>query len=263
VIRSLRPSWHYSPGPVGSTAAAQVTAVVACGVAGLVVGSFLNVVAYRLPRHMSVVEPPSHCPSCDAQLRVIDLFPVLSWLWLRGRCRRCGARISWRYPAVELATGILCASVAAALGSILPLPSIALVLVCVLGASVTDADGAMVPTAFALVGALGVISLVPVALISGHADRLAWAALGALLSLLGGLVGDRDHHTRRWVRISLLAGLGWTAGWLWPGGGAFVAAWIVVAAAATGLGAARRAPLAMLAAGSVVAVLASALINRP
>ncbi|MDA8312083.1 MAG: prepilin peptidase [Actinomycetota bacterium] len=248
---------------MGSTEASQVTAILASGVTGLVVGSFLNVVAYRLPRSMSVVEPPSHCPSCDAQLTVVDLVPVLSWLWLRGRCRHCGAHISWRYPVVELATGVLCAAAAASLGSVLPLPSIAVVLVCALGASITDADDATVPGAFAVVGALAAVSLVPIALIGGHADRLAWAGLGALLASLGGLVGDRAGEARRWVRIALLACLAWTAGWLWPGGGAFVAAWIVVATAATGLGTVRRAPFAMLAAGSVVAVFASALINRP
>lgn len=248
---------------MGSAGASQITAIITSGVAGLVVGSFLNVVVYRLPRQLSVVEPPSHCPACGAQLTVIDLVPVLSWVWLRGRCRHCGVHISWRYPLVELATGVLCAAAAGTLGSVLALPSVAVVLVCALGASIVDADGATVPTAFALASSVAVSSLIPIALVSGHADRLAWAALGALLGSVGAFVGDRASGNQRWVRIAVLAGLAWTAGWLWAGGGAFVAAWIVVATAATGLGAARRAPFAMLAAGSVVAVLAAALINRP
>lgn len=77
---------------------------VACGLFGLVIGSFLNVVVWRVPRKESVVRPPSHCPSCDTPIAPRDNVPVLSWLLLRGRCRHCGARISIRYPLVELAT---------------------------------------------------------------------------------------------------------------------------------------------------------------
>jgi leader peptidase (prepilin peptidase)/N-methyltransferase len=85
--------------------------VIVAFVAGLLVGSFLNVVAYRLPRGASLVHPGSHCPGCDAPIAPYDNVPVLSWLLLRGRCRRCGAGISARYPLVELATGCLYALV--------------------------------------------------------------------------------------------------------------------------------------------------------
>lgn len=74
---------------------------------GLLIGSFLNVCVYRLPRGESVVSPPSHCPRCGARLRWYDLIPVWSYLALRGRCRACGETISWRYPLVELATAAL------------------------------------------------------------------------------------------------------------------------------------------------------------
>ena len=74
---------------------------------GLLVGSFLNVVSHRLPRDLSIVSPPSHCPGCGARIAATDNVPVLSWLLLRGRCRHCKTRISLRYPAVELANGIL------------------------------------------------------------------------------------------------------------------------------------------------------------
>jgi leader peptidase (prepilin peptidase)/N-methyltransferase len=69
---------------------------------GACLGSFLNVVAWRLPRQESVVHPRSHCPHCGSQLRWFENLPVLSWLLLRGRCGHCGAPISLRYPAVEL-----------------------------------------------------------------------------------------------------------------------------------------------------------------
>jgi leader peptidase (prepilin peptidase)/N-methyltransferase len=95
-----------------------VTAVltVFCGLLGLAIGSFLNVVIWRVPRGESVVRPPSHCPSCDTEIAPRDNVPVVSWLLLRGRCRSCQAKISTRYPLVELATGVLFAVLAAHFG---------------------------------------------------------------------------------------------------------------------------------------------------
>ena len=83
---------------------------------GLIIGSFLNVVAYRLPRGESIVHPPSHCPGCDTPIRPWDNVPLLSWIFLRGRCRSCSTRISPRYPLVELATGALFAALAVVKG---------------------------------------------------------------------------------------------------------------------------------------------------
>jgi leader peptidase (prepilin peptidase) / N-methyltransferase len=83
---------------------------------GLIIGSFLNVVAYRLPRGESIVKPRSRCTSCGTEVRARDNVPLVSWLVLRGRCRHCDAQISARYPAVELATGLVFALVALARG---------------------------------------------------------------------------------------------------------------------------------------------------
>ena len=74
---------------------------------GIVVGSFLNVCIYRLPERESIVKVPSHCMSCGAQLRWFDLIPLFSWLFLRGRCRRCKAEISVQYPIIEGLNGFL------------------------------------------------------------------------------------------------------------------------------------------------------------
>jgi leader peptidase (prepilin peptidase)/N-methyltransferase len=92
------------PDPTGLDPTSPGFALLAIGVAlmGACVGSFLNVVAWRLPRQESVVLPPSHCPHCGTRLAWFENIPVLGWLALRGRCRHCGAPISPRYPAVEL-----------------------------------------------------------------------------------------------------------------------------------------------------------------
>jgi len=74
---------------------------------GAVVGSFLNVCIYRIPRDESIVFPASHCPECGTKIRAFDNIPILSYLLLRGSCRSCGTRISWQYPAVELLSALL------------------------------------------------------------------------------------------------------------------------------------------------------------
>lgn len=74
---------------------------------GLVFGSFYNVVGLRVPRKESIVQPPSHCTKCQRQLMALDLVPVLSYLFLGGKCRSCGNKIAWIYPVMELLTGLL------------------------------------------------------------------------------------------------------------------------------------------------------------
>jgi len=95
---------------------ASAPEIVAAGLYGAVIGSFLNVVAHRLPREESLVRPPSRCPECGAPVKPYDNIPVVSWLALRGRCRNCGTRISARYPLVELATALVFAAVVAVRG---------------------------------------------------------------------------------------------------------------------------------------------------
>ena len=85
----------------------EVGAVVVLAALGLAVGSFLNVCIHRLPLRVSVVTPSSHCPACSSALRWIDNVPVLSYVWLRGRCRACDAPISPAYPLVELTTAVM------------------------------------------------------------------------------------------------------------------------------------------------------------
>jgi leader peptidase (prepilin peptidase) / N-methyltransferase len=85
----------------------EALALSLAGIGGLIFGSFLNVVVYRVPRKESIVRPASRCPSCGHELSVADNIPVLSWVLLRGRCRYCRAPISIRYPAAELLTAAI------------------------------------------------------------------------------------------------------------------------------------------------------------
>jgi leader peptidase (prepilin peptidase)/N-methyltransferase len=94
------------------TSALVVTALGFLAVFGLLIGSFLNVVVYRVPAGRSIVSPPSACSSCGTGIKPYDNIPVLSWLALRGRCRTCRSAISMRYPLVEAATGLAFAFVA-------------------------------------------------------------------------------------------------------------------------------------------------------
>lgn len=123
-----------------------------CFVFGLAIGSFLNVVIGRLPEGRSIVRPRSACPMCGASIRWYDNVPVLSWVWLGARCRSCGARISWRYPIIELATAILFSLAAHRLG---PTPDLAPALL-LLGALVVitsiDLDHQIIPDVITLPG---------------------------------------------------------------------------------------------------------------
>lgn len=112
---------------------------------GALIGSFLNVVVYRLPRGQSLLTPGSHCPSCEHAIAPVDNVPVASWLLLRGRCRHCGASISPRYPLVELITALAFAAVVAVRGFdaqlVLELPFVA----CLIVLAGIDLDHRLLP----------------------------------------------------------------------------------------------------------------------
>ena len=145
--------------------------------AGLAIGSFLNVVAYRLPRGESLAAPPSHCPSCETPIRWFDNVPVLGWLVLRGRCRSCGERISWRYPAVELSTGVLFGLVAATQDESIRIVLGLLLVTTLVPITLIDLDTRRIPNAITLPAALAALAVglaldigfVPEQLIAGAA----------------------------------------------------------------------------------------------
>jgi leader peptidase (prepilin peptidase)/N-methyltransferase len=119
--------------------------VAVAGLFGLVIGSFLNVVAYRVPLGRSVVSPPSACPECGHAIRWHDNLPVVSWLLLGGRCRDCEARISARYPLVEAATGALFVGTFLVIGSVWVLPAYLLFVAASVVLVLTDLDHKRIP----------------------------------------------------------------------------------------------------------------------
>lgn len=159
---------------------------VLAGVFGSLIGSFLNVVVFRVPAGRSIVAPPSACPSCGSRIRAVDNIPVVSWLLLRGRCRDCRAAISVRYPAVELGTALGFAAV-----TLWRLPS-------VLSAAATGSGTAIAAAAVELVAYLFLMAIsVALALIDLDTHRLpdrivlpAYAVGGGLLVVAGLLEGD-------------------------------------------------------------------------
>jgi leader peptidase (prepilin peptidase)/N-methyltransferase len=119
--------------------------VAGCGLFGLLIGSFLNVVIWRVPRHESIVAPPSHCPGCDAEIAPYDNIPVISWILLRGRCRHCGVRISIRYPLVELACAGLWVTMGLRFGWSWELPAYLVLVSALLALSLIDFDSFLLP----------------------------------------------------------------------------------------------------------------------
>jgi leader peptidase (prepilin peptidase)/N-methyltransferase len=151
---------------------------------GLVVGSFLNVVVYRLPRGESIAWPGSRCPRCEAPIAFYDNVPLLSWLWLRGRCRRCRAPIAWRYPALELLTGLLFLAVAARYGASLEALLWMGFAAALVAAAAIDFEHQIIPDEISLGGlAAGLVAVPGLAALAGGSflAALGESALGALL----------------------------------------------------------------------------------
>ena len=127
-------------------------------VPGLAVGSFLNVLAARLPLRRSVVHPGSACMSCGTEIRWYDNVPLLSYALLRGRCRSCGARIGLRYPAVELVTALLVAGSVLAFGLTLDAAVAAFFCVALVAVSATDLEHRIIPNKIVLPAAVVVLA---------------------------------------------------------------------------------------------------------
>lgn len=163
-------------------------AAVLAGAFGLLIGSFINVVAYRLPRGESLVHPGSHCPHCGAAIRPYDNVPVLSWLLLRGRCRRCHAAISPRYPIVEATCAALAAAIVVVKGPDsdvwLPLVLAALLVPIAL----IDFEHRIIPNVITGPGAIAAVAIGAVVAPGDLTEQLLAGAIAGAFLLLPALV---------------------------------------------------------------------------
>lgn len=211
---------------------------------GLIFGSFLNVCIARLPRHESIVRPRSRCPRCGAAIAARDNVPVLSYLFLRGRCRACRQPIAWRYPAVELVLAALWLLCWLEFGFSIRALGMAVLSFLLLGLAIMDAETLRLPDAFTWPGiVLGI-------LYSGVLCRqwarcaflsAAWAATFAgLLLAVAGVYWLLRRRAGMGIGDAKLLAL--IAAWLGPTQGVLVLLLGVVAAAVYGiiLSAARR-----------------------
>lgn len=184
-------------------------------VVGLLIGSFLNVVIHRVPAELSIVSPPSHCPSCRTPIAPWDNVPLLSYCWLRGRCRHCGVSISLRYPAVELVTALLFLVIAWRFGASAWTIVYWAFAAALVAAAMIDYDHQIIPDGISLGGLA--VALVVVPFVQwldglGYADALVRSAVGAGLGA-GVLWAVAFLH----ARISVALGRQFEH---WPGEGA-------------------------------------------
>jgi leader peptidase (prepilin peptidase)/N-methyltransferase len=154
--------------------------VAAIALFGLAIGSFLNVVIYRVPRQESIVSPGSHCPFCDNAIKGRHNVPVFGWLLLRGRCASCRARISARYPLVELGTGVLFAAITLRFGLAPLLPAYLYLAAIGVALAAIEFDVRRLPDTLVLPSyVISVLLLMP----AGAAQSDWWRAERALLGM--------------------------------------------------------------------------------
>ncbi len=154
------------------------------GLFGAIVGSFLNVVVYRLPRRESLVRPASRCPGCATPIKPYDNIPVLSWLLLRGRCRSCKTAIPARYPVVEGITALLCVAAVVAGGSIAAIVLSVTFILLLVPIALIDLEHRIIPNRLTALGALLAVGMGIALDPSGEPERLiAGAAAGGALLL--------------------------------------------------------------------------------
>lgn len=191
---------------------------IGAGIFGALIGSFLNVVVYRVPRGESVVSPPSACPACGHRIRGVDNIPVASWVVLRGRCRDCRSPIARRYPLVELGTALFFALVGVWAISALAVKPVA-----------GMTGPALVGLALSLVAFLYLAAVsVALALIDLDTHRLpdkivlpAYAAGTVLLGAAAVITADYDRLLSAGVGLAALWVLYFLMAVLYPGGMGF------------------------------------------
>jgi leader peptidase (prepilin peptidase)/N-methyltransferase len=185
-------------------------------VLGLIVGSYLNVVIHRLPRGISTVWPRSRCPSCGGAIRAYDNLPVVSYLVLRGRCRSCGAPISWRYPAIEALSGLLFLASFLRFGFHLATAAAALFCCLMIILAGIDVEHMLLPDRITLPGiAVGLLLQLAVPLAGGLLGGVLGAVLGGgiLLAISAVWYFLRGEEGMGLGDVKMLAMVGAFLGW--------------------------------------------------
>ncbi|MCI0815565.1 MAG: prepilin peptidase [Chloroflexi bacterium] len=204
---------------------------------GTAVGSFVNVVADRLPAGQSLVRPGSHCPVCDTHLRAFDLVPVLSYVWLRARCRYCGAAIPRRLPLVEAGTGLLFALALASFGLSAAFAAAAVVLGLLVAITIIDLEHGLILDKVVLPASVAALLMAPLWPLVGVEREFFWWS-GPLASfassLAGGVAGFVFFLAIVFLRPGGMGGgdvkLGGLLGLLLGLAGVVIAVWVAVVA---------------------------------
>jgi leader peptidase (prepilin peptidase)/N-methyltransferase len=192
---------------------------------GLVIGSFTNVLIYRIPLEKSIVYPPSACTSCGNRLTGLDLVPVFSYIFLKGRCRHCGAPVSRRYPLVELLTALVFVVLFIKYGITVPFIAFAFLLTILIAVFFIDLDHRIIPNGLVITGIIGGLLMLvynifnPIIVVYG--DSKWWTPVAGffsgsgfllLVAIIGGLIYKSDDAMGI-GDVKLMAPIGLFLGW--------------------------------------------------
>ncbi|MCO8272924.1 prepilin peptidase [Actinoplanes sp. TRM 88003] len=193
----------------------QLPLLVVVALLGLAVGSFLNVVIYRVPRNESLIHPRSHCPACGTEVRNKHNVPVFGWLLLRGRCAACEAPISPRYPLVEAGTAVLFVAVAARFGLSWELPAYLYLAAISVALAVIDLDVMRLPDKIVLPSyAVALVLIAPAVIAERSFSTAGRALLAAVVLYVGYFILAAMPRGMGGGDLKLAPLLGFYLGWL-------------------------------------------------
>jgi leader peptidase (prepilin peptidase)/N-methyltransferase len=192
---------------------------------GLTIGSFTNVLIYRIPLKKSIVFPPSACTSCGKRLTALDLVPVFSYIFLKGHCRHCGAPVSRRYPFVELMTALIFVALFIKYGITVPFIAFAFLMTILIAVFFIDLDHRIIPDGLVIAGIIGGLLMLVLNIFSPitevYGDYKWWTPVAGffsgsgfllLVAIIGGIIYKSDDAMGI-GDVKLMAPIGLFLGW--------------------------------------------------